>query len=85
MKNNVFANLVLTDVFASKFKQVSVVSDTYGFDLESYDLDDNGKIQKIFIEVKTTSSKIDTEFYVSKNEVKKSQRVKRVFLDLSCV
>jgi hypothetical protein len=53
-------------------KQVSVVSDTYGFDLESYDIDDNGNIQKIYIEVKTTSSKIDTEFYVSKNEVNKS-------------
>lgn len=60
-------------------KQVSVVSDTYGFDLESYTKDKSGKIQKIYIEVKTTSSKVDIEFFVSKNEINKSNELDERF------
>jgi hypothetical protein len=65
--------------YLPKVQQVSIVSDTYGFDLESYTRDKGGKVHKIFIEVKTTSSKVDTEFYVTQNEIKKSIELKDNF------
>jgi hypothetical protein len=65
--------------YLPKVQQVSIVSDTYGFDLESYTKNEAGEILKIFIEVKTTSSKVDTEFYVSKNEINRSKELDERF------
>lgn len=62
---------------AQKVKWVSKVSDSYGYDLKSYEIDSNGKEREIKIEVKTTSSKIDTEFFVSRNEVQRSKELKK--------
>ena len=59
-----------------KIKQVSILADGYGYDIISYDLDKNGKEYEIFIEVKTTKNKIDTEFFISKNEIDKSKELK---------
>ncbi|MDY0277850.1 MAG: DUF3578 domain-containing protein [Acholeplasma sp.] len=42
-------------------------SDSYGYDIESVDII-NGKETKLFIEVKTTSDRIDSPFYISKKE-----------------
>ncbi len=73
----------LTDIgleqYIEKIEWVSEISDGYGYDIQSYDLDQNGKIIPIYIEVKTTNTKIDTEFYVSKNEVKKSEELKKQY------
>ena len=64
---------------AQKVKWVSKVSDTYGYDLRSFDVDVNGKEKEIKIEVKTTASKIDTEFFVSRNEVQRSKELKKKY------
>ena len=45
-----------------------------GYDIESVDII-NGKEQKIFIEVKSTSDRIDSPFYVSKNQVETSNNL----------
>lgn len=58
--------------YAEKVKWVSSQSDSYGYDILSYTQTDTGEIKKLYIEVKTTSSRVDTEFYVSKNEVETS-------------
>lgn len=51
-------------------------SDTYGYDIKSYDKDEKGNIREIFIEVKTSNSKIDSDFFVSRNELQKSKNLK---------
>ncbi len=60
---------------ADKVRRVSVVSDAYGFDIISYQLVGT-RIQEIYIEVKTTTNKLDIEFPVSKNEVLTSNEKK---------
>jgi len=64
--------------YVDKINQVSIKSDGYGYDIESYDYIDN-KIQKIYIEVKTTSNKVDIEFPVSKGEVDKSKKLNKQY------
>lgn len=61
---------------ASKVKWLSKESDSYGYDILSYDVDSKGKVHEIYIEVKTTSSQYDTEFFISKNEVEASDKLK---------
>jgi len=58
---------------AAKIRWISRQSDAYGFDIESFELDKDGKEHSIKIEVKASTSKVDTEFFVSKNEVKTSE------------
>jgi hypothetical protein len=53
---------------------VSLYNDVAGYDIKSFDLDDKGQITDLYIEVKTTVSKLDTDLYVSKNEYETSQR-----------
>lgn len=62
--------------YADKVKWISQESDAYGYDIESYDVDTNGVVFEIKIEVKTTVSRVDTEFFVSKNELNKSKEYK---------
>ena len=71
------ANIGLSD-YIDKISWVSVESDSFGYDIASYDLID-GKVKKIQIEVKTTSSKIDREFFVSKAEVETSKRLSNTY------
>ena len=62
----------LSDLSADEFKALT------GFnDIESYDIDSKGNVKNIRIEVKTTSSRVDTEFFVSKNEVETSIELKK--------
>ena len=58
--------------YVDNIKWVSQESDRYGYDIISYNRDAHGVVKEIKIEVKTTTSKVDTEFFVSKNELEKS-------------
>ncbi|MBQ3411731.1 MAG: DUF3578 domain-containing protein [Oscillospiraceae bacterium] len=60
--------------YAEKVRWVSKESDSYGFDVLSFSVTPKGNIKELYIEVKTTTSKVDTAFYVSKNEVDKSKQ-----------
>lgn len=51
----------------------SIESDSYGYDIESVDII-NGKETTIYIEVKTTSDRIDSPFYVTKKEKEFSEK-----------
>lgn len=62
--------------YVESVKWVSQRSDAEGFDIISYDRDERGKVIEINIEVKTTISKVDTEFFVSRNELNKSKELK---------
>lgn len=56
---------------ADKVRRVSIKSDAFGYDIESFDkigLD----YQKVYIEVKTTANKTDVDFQVSRNEIETS-------------
>lgn len=56
---------------AEKVKHISNDNgDGTGYDIESYDLKGN----KVFIEVKTTKSKFNSTFYVSRNELERSRK-----------
>lgn len=61
-------------VYAEKVVWASQESDRFGYDICSFDQDENGEIKEIKIEVKTTTSKVDTEFFVSKNELETSKQ-----------
>jgi hypothetical protein len=61
------------DQLVEEIKWISKQTDMYGYDIESIEVLENAETKKIFIEVKTTVSKYDTDFYVSANEVTKSQ------------
>lgn len=61
--------------FANKVRRVSIVSDAYGYDIESYEFI-GLKMEKIYIEVKTTTNKLDVDFPVSRNEVEESKKRK---------
>ena len=58
--------------YIDRIKWVSQESDRYGYDIISYNKDTLGTVKEIKIEVKTTTSRVDTEFFVSKNELQKS-------------
>lgn len=60
---------------ADKVRRVSVVSDAFGYDIISYQLI-GLKMEEVFIEVKTTTNKLDVDFPVSKNEVLTSNEKK---------
>ncbi len=65
--------------YAEKIKWISKESDLYGYDIESFDMDENGNIFSIKIEVKTTASRADTEFFVSKNELEVSKEYQKKY------
>lgn len=60
---------------ANKVRRVSIKSDAYGYDIESYERI-GLKIEKIYIEVKTTTNKLDVDFPVSRNEIEESNKKK---------
>lgn len=55
---------------------VASQSDLYGFDILSYRVEQNGDVYPIYIEVKTTTGNLDSNFYVTKNELETSKREK---------
>ena len=59
--------------YASKVKQVSLINDVLGYDIRSFDLDEDGNVHEIYIEVKTSNTPKDVDFYVSRNEVEQSK------------
>lgn len=59
--------------YSEKIKWVAMKNDSAGYDIDSFDLI-HGQIHPIKIEVKSTSSKIDREFYVSLGEVLASKK-----------
>ena len=59
--------------YSEKVDWVGSVNDVAGYDIKSYDLID-GKLQEIYIEVKTSVSKVDTDFFISKNELNTSNK-----------
>ena len=71
-------NLDLNE-YAEKIRWISKELDSYGYDIESFDVDENGKVCPIKIEVKTTASKADTEFFVTKNELEVSKEYKKSY------
>ena len=64
--------------YADKIKWQSLKSDGFGYDIISYDLI-GLEIKPIYIEVKTTTNKVDCEFPVSKGEVDKSKELGKFF------
>lgn len=70
-------SLLGRDDLEEKVRWVSRESDGYGYDIESFEIDSNGKEYPIKIEVKTTTSKIDIDFFVSKNELEASKKFKK--------
>ena len=67
--------------YAEKVRWVSSESDSYGYDILSYTVLPDGSVKELYIEVKATTSKVDTVFYVSRNEVEKSN----IYADRYCV
>lgn len=65
--------------YALKVKQVSLVNDVLGYDIRSFDIDKNGKVHEIYIEVKTSNTPKDVDFYVSRNEVEQSKILKNKY------
>ena len=74
------SNLGLEE-YAEKVRWVSSESDSYGYDILSYTVLPDGSVKELYIEVKATTSKVDTVFYVSRNEVEKSN----IYADRYCV
>jgi len=61
---------------AEKVQRVSLISDSYGYDILSFELDGTPK----YIEVKTTTSKIGrTSFYISSNELEVSKSIENYY------
>jgi hypothetical protein len=75
--------------YANKVAWVSKISDSYGYDIKSYDKFENGEIEEIVIEVKTTTNKNDTDFFISRNELdfsaqkSKNYRIFRIYNAMS--
>lgn len=63
---------------ANSIKWAAKLSDSYGFDIQSFDFI-RGKLTPIQIEVKTTPSPVDVDFYVSINELEKSKEFRETF------
>lgn len=62
--------------YLEKVQHISQQTDSAGYDILSYDVDENKNIHQIYIEVKTTTNKKDTYFFVSNNELNKSKQYK---------
>ena len=60
----------------SHVQHLSIDSDSYGFDILSFDENGNEK----YIEVKTTIQGLNANFYMSENEFKKAKELKNYFI-----
>lgn len=64
--------------YANSIKWASKLSDSYGYDILSYDYI-RGKLTPIQIEVKTTTSPVDVDFYISINELERSKEYNETY------
>jgi hypothetical protein len=64
---------------AKKVNQVSETSDSSGYDILSFDIDENGNDVPRYIEVKSTNSKDDAMLYFSENEINTSEKFKNQY------
>ncbi len=64
------------DDLAHDVKWIANIDDSKGYDIESFDIDKEGNIRKIYIEVKTTDSSANSPFFISKNELEKVDNLK---------
>ena len=62
-----------------KIIPVAKTTDGLGYDIRSIDIQDDGSIIEIFIEVKGTSGGINTPFHVSKRELEVSQKLREAY------
>lgn len=68
-----------------KINWVAEKKDGYGYDISSHDVDSEGHVHEIYIEVKTTSGSIKTPFDISLNELnvssdkKDNYRIYRIY------
>jgi hypothetical protein len=65
--------------YAKKVQWISQQNDVAGYDIKSFDIDHKGNIVEIYIEVKSSISKVDVDFFVSKNEVETSHIYKEKY------
>lgn len=56
------------DDLAEKVRWIANIDDSKGYDIESYAIDKDGKVKKIYIEVKTTDGNANSPFFISRNE-----------------
>ena len=65
---------------AENIKWISKEDDTIGYDIISFDVDNNNNVQEKYIEVKTTESSSDKNvFYISANEVSVAEKLKEKY------
>lgn len=64
--------------YADKVEWQSLKSDGFGYDIKSYDRF-GLEVKEIYIEVKSTSERVDKEFPVSKGEVDASKKYKKQY------
>ncbi|HMM00039.1 MAG TPA: DUF3578 domain-containing protein [Bacilli bacterium] len=62
--------------YAKKIEHVAINNDVLGYDIKSFDIDNRG-IHEIYIEVKTSATQKDVDFFVSKNEVNQSLKLEK--------
>lgn len=78
------------DDLAEQVKWIANIDDSKGYDIESFEVNKNGQINKIYIEVKTTEGDSDSPFFLSKHErerideLRNNYYIYRVFNISSC-
>ncbi|MCR5483349.1 MAG: DUF3578 domain-containing protein [Bacilli bacterium] len=64
---------------AEKIKWISKDDDTIGYDILSFDIDENSNVVEKYIEVKTTEGPSDSVFYISANEIGTMNKFKNLY------
>ena len=60
---------------AENIRHVSIEDDSSGYDIESFTYDKlTNKVEKLYIEVKTTTNSEKYNFFITKNEIEKSKK-----------
>jgi len=62
-----------------KIKWISRDDDNKGYDIISFDIGENNKVEQKYIEVKTTSENDTTDFYISSNELDAMGKLKKQY------
>ena len=62
-----------------KIDWVGSYDESKGYDIRSYEIDENGDESEIFIEVKTTEDGENTQFFMSENEIKTMKENKKKY------
>lgn len=67
------------DDLIDKINWVSEIDDSRGYDIESFNFDENDKEYRIYIEVKTTENNEKNTFFISANEVETMNNLGKVY------